>query len=138
MLRVHNPRSFYMCVSLIYIQQDKLWLKISWLKFQRVCTHSPKILFFLTVILTTSVSRRYVSVTWYFNKMVLQNTLRSDVSAILKSIHVIRAYLSIIASRHTNSRTISADMDGFQDSGYIWAQGVLQYYLIEVVPWSIL
>ena len=25
---------------------------------------------------------------WYFNKMVLQNTLRSDVSAILKSIHV--------------------------------------------------
>ena len=25
---------------------------------------------------------------WYFNKMVLQNTLRSNVSAILKSIHV--------------------------------------------------
>ena len=25
---------------------------------------------------------------WYFNKMVLQNTMRSDVSAILKSIHV--------------------------------------------------
>ena len=64
--------------------------------------------------------------------MVLQNTLRSDVSAILKSIHVIRAYLPIIASRHTNSRTISADMDGFQDGGYIWAQGVLQYHLIEV------
>ena len=67
--------------------------------------------------------------------MVLQNTLRSDVSAILKSIHVIRAYLSIIASRPTNSRTISADMDGFQDGGYIWAQSVLQYHLIKV-PWS--
>ena len=26
---------------------------------------------------------------WYFNKMVLQNTLRSDVSAIFKSIHVL-------------------------------------------------
>ena len=25
-------------------------------------------------------------------------------------------------------------MDGFQDGGYIWAQGVLQYHLIEV-PW---
>ena len=25
---------------------------------------------------------------WYFNKMVLQNPLRSDVSAILKSIHI--------------------------------------------------
>ena len=45
---------------------------------------------------------------------------------------IIRAYLSIIASRYTNSRTISADMDGFQDGGYIWAQGVLQYHLIEV------
>ena len=25
-----------------------------------------------------------------------------------------------------------SDMDGFQDGGYIWAQGVLQYHLIEV------
>ena len=25
-----------------------------------------------------------------------------------------------------------SDMDGFQDGGYVWAQGVLQYYLIEV------
>ena len=25
---------------------------------------------------------------WYFNKMVMQNTLRSDVSAMLNSIHV--------------------------------------------------
>ena len=25
-----------------------------------------------------------------------------------------------------------ADMDGFQNGGYIWAQGVLQYHLIEV------
>ena len=24
-----------------------------------------------------------------------------------------------------------SDMDGFQDGGYIWAQGVLQYHLIE-------
>ena len=28
------------------------------------------------------------SQTWFFNKMVLQNTLRSDASTILKSIHV--------------------------------------------------
>ena len=27
-----------------------------------------------------------------------------------------------------------SDMDGFQNGGYIWAQGVLQYNLIEV-PW---
>ena len=49
---------------------------------------------------------------------------------------IIKSYLSIIPSRQTNSRTISADMDGFQDGGYIWAQGVLQYHPIEV-PWSL-
>ena len=27
-----------------------------------------------------------------------------------------------------------SDMDGFQDGGYIWAQGVLSYHLIKV-PW---
>ena len=35
---------------------------------------------------------------WYFNKMVTQNTLRSDVSAILKSIHVRKIVPRICAS----------------------------------------
>ena len=30
------------------------------------------------------------------------------------------------------SRPWYSDMDGFQNGGYIWAQGVLQYHLIEV------
>ena len=75
--------------------------------------------FFFLLKNTMCKNKQRLRRAWYFNKMVLQNTLRSDVSAILKSIHVIRANLSIIASRHTNSRTISADMDGFQDGGYI-------------------
>ena len=42
-------------------------------------------------------------------------------------------YLSLLHS-HKFSDNFS-DMDGFQDGGYIRAQGVLQYHLIEV-PWS--
>ena len=49
------------------------------------------------LFVSRNIKIRGWSMSWYFNKMVLQNTLRSDVSAILKSIHVIRAYLSIIA-----------------------------------------
>ena len=37
-------------------------------------------------------------------------------------------YLSLL---HTHK---FSDMDGFQDGGYIWAQGVLSYHLIKV-PW---
>ena len=37
---------------------------------------------------TLFICIKYHNLSWYFNKMVLQNTLRSDVSAILKSIHV--------------------------------------------------
>ena len=36
------------------------------------------------------------TIAWYFNKMVLQNTLRSDVSAILKSIHVREIVLEFV------------------------------------------
>ena len=42
-------------------------------------------------------------------------------------------YLSLLQS-HKFSDNFS-DMDGFQDGGYIWAQGVLKYHLIEV-PWG--
>ena len=39
-------------------------------------------------------------------------------------------YLSLLHShKFTND---FSDMDGFQDGGYISAQGVLQYHLIEV------
>ena len=48
------------------------------------CPKNIYIIPFLLIILTT---KRYF-LPWYCNKMVLQNTLRSDVSAILKSIHV--------------------------------------------------
>ena len=41
-------------------------------------------------------------------------------------------YLSLLHP-HKFSDNFS-DMDGFEDGGYIWAQGVLQYHLIEV-PW---
>ena len=39
-------------------------------------------------------------------------------------------YLSLLHP-HKFSGNFS-DMDGFQDGGYIWAQGVLQYHLIKV------
>ena len=48
---------------------------------------------------------------------------------------IIRSYLPIIASLAQILGQFS-DMDGFQDGGYIWAQGVLSNHLIKV-PWII-
>ena len=43
---------------------------------------------FFMIYTETGFQKKFLSKSWYFNKMVLQNTLRSDVSAILKTIHV--------------------------------------------------